>query len=135
MAARVRLRIDHAKLSAVVGGASKKAVDRAASKTVNRVRANIITNDLVNSGRLLGSFQTVNATRDPLYPRVAIGSPLPYVKYPEFGTRAHGPVRAKALRFSPKGSQGVVFAKWVRGVRPYAFMKTSLDQLRPADFE
>lgn len=70
-----------------------------------------------------------------LHSKVAVGTPVPYVKYQEFGTRAHGPVRAKMLRFRPKGSAEYVFAKWVRGVQPARFMRKALAALRPSDFE
>jgi len=131
----VRLRLDLGKLEAKVAPLADAAVDRAAERTVERVRTNLYGDDLVNTSNLVNSMKWVEVPSSPLYPRRAVGSPLDYVKYPEFGTRGHGPVRAQALRFVPKGGSAVVFAKWVRGVRPYGFMKRALDQLRPTDFE
>ena len=46
-----------------------------------------------------------------------IGSNVDYMKYLEDGTRAHGPVRARFLRFAT--TSGVVFAKFVRGIKPH----------------
>lgn len=134
-AGRVRLRLDLGKLNAKAGVVSAEAVKRAADRTEQRVRSNIAADDLINSGGLINSVTQRDIPGNALLPRRAIGSPKPYVKYPERGTRAHGPVRARALRFQPKGSGRVVFAKWVRGVRAYGFMKRALDQLRPTDFE
>ena len=130
----VRLRIDHSTMSAVVGNITSKAVQKAGEVSRERYVANLRSDDLVNSGKLVNSITTAPVPRGILSPAVAIGSPLDYVKYPEFGTRAHGPRRAKALRFKPKGSSTFVFTKWVRGVRPYGFARRTLDQIRPTDF-
>ena len=126
----IRLRIDHSKMTATVAPIAAEAVERAANVMADRVRGNIAQDNLVNSGRLLASIETADAPSAPLFPRKAIGSPLDYVKYPEYGTRAHGPVKANALKFMPKGGKAFVFATWVRGVRPYGFMQRSLDHIR-----
>lgn len=132
---QVRLRLDLGKLQARAGTLSKAAVKRAATAAERRVRANIIQSDLMNTGEMLNKVQQRDIPSPLLYPRVAVGSSAPHVKYPEFGTRAHGPVKASALRFKPKGSNVFVFAKWVRGVQPYRFMRRALDAMRPSDFE
>lgn len=51
----------------------------------------------------------------------SIGSRVPHMKFLEDGTRAHGPKRANFLRFPTK--DGIVFAKWVRGIRPMKIFK------------
>ncbi len=43
------------------------------------------------------------------------------VNFLEDGTRAHGPVTAKLLRFATPN--GVVFTKWVKGIRPMKVFK------------
>lgn len=132
---QVRLRLDLGKLNAQVGFISREAVRKGATAAERRVRANIITDDLVNTGGMLNSVQQKDLPGPMLFPRTAIGPAATVAKFPEYGTRGHGPVRAKALRFQPKGSQRIVFAKWVRGVRAYQFMRRSLDAMRPTDFE
>ena len=55
----------------------------------------------------------------------SIGSRVPHMKFLEDGTRAHGPKTAKFLVFPTK--DGVVFTKWVKGIRPMKiFKKTNL---------
>lgn len=131
----VKLRIDLAKMEATVAPIAFEAVERAANVMADRVRSNIAQDNLVNTGKLLASIETADAPSSPMFPRKAIGSPLDYVKYPEFGTRAHGPVKASALKFMPKGGGAFVFATWVKGVKPYGFMLRSLDHIRTIDFE
>lgn len=130
----VKLRIDLGALEATVAPMAAEAVERAARTAQERARQNVISDGLVNSGGLRDSFQ-IKPVDGGLYPKYAVGSPLDYVKYPEFGTRAHGPVSAKALRFMPKGGKSFVFTTWVRGVKPYRFMRRTLDGVRPTDFE
>lgn len=135
MANRVRLRLDHGKLTATVGPMARSSARKAAGVSVRRVRANILADGLVDSGDMLAGVQQRDVPSPAMFPKVAVGSPAPHVKFPEFGTRAHGPVRASRLRFTPKGSGRVVYAKWVRGVRPRRFMRRALDAIRPTDFE
>lgn len=44
-----------------------------------------------------------------------------YAKFVEFGTKAHGPKRAKFLRFMGRNGR-FVFARRVRGIKPYKFL-------------
>lgn len=44
-----------------------------------------------------------------------------YAKFIEFGTRAHGPKRARFLRFVGRNG-AVVFARRVRGIKPRKFL-------------
>lgn len=129
----VRLRIDLGQLEATVAPMVDGAVQRAAIAATERARQNVASDGLIHTGKLMNTmrWQPINGG---LFPRYAVGSPEEYVKYPEFGTRAHGPVKANVLRFKPKGGQAFVFTTWVRGVRPYGFMRRTLDQMRPTDF-
>lgn len=134
--AHVRIRIDHPTMRAHVGKLSRAAVERGAAKAEERYRANIRTTDRINTGEMVNSVQQRDVPgRSPMQPAIAVGTPVSYAKYQEFGTRAHGPVRAKYLKFKPKGSSSFVFAKWVRGVRPARFAQNALDMMRPTDFE
>ena len=51
---------------------------------------------------------------------IRIRSPKHYASYIEYGTRAHGPVTARFLRFRIGGR--LVFTKWVKGIRPRKFL-------------
>lgn len=134
MSVQVTVKIDHPKLQAEVSRMSEQALRRAANTSEARMKAILVSEDLINTGKLVGSIKA-----DPIsgnYPEhyVLIGTPLPYAKYTEYGTRAHGPVTAQALRFKPKGASAYVFAKWVRGITPYRWAQKTLDMVRPSDF-
>lgn len=51
---------------------------------------------------------------------------VPYAKFLEFGTRAHGPKTKKALRFKDSGGKWV-YAKWVKGIQPRNMFKGGVD--------
>lgn len=63
-----------------------------------------------------------------------VGTDLLYMFFQHEGTRDHGPVRARRLRFKPKGSSAFVFAKRVKGVKPSKFLTKALARLTPGDF-
>lgn len=63
-----------------------------------------------------------------------VGSNQPYTIFQEKGTRAHGPVRARFLVFTPKGSNVTVFAKWVRGVTGAHFLRNAVNAATVQDF-
>lgn len=130
----VTVTIDHPALRAAVSRISGEALAKAGVKSRERMKGFLIADDLINSGKLLSSIEVSQNPSLSLSPSILVGTPLEYAKYPEYGTRAHGPVRAKALRFKPKGAHAYVFAKWVRGVRPYRFAQKTLDMVRPSDF-
>lgn len=50
-----------------------------------------------------------------------------YALFVHEGTRAHGPVRAKALRFEIAGR--VIFAKRVRGVKARPFLRNAVERV------
>lgn len=134
MAGKVTLRINQTRLAAVTANLSHEAVTKAAEVTRGRVRANITRLPRVDSGRMRDTIEKQDITRDPLRPTMRVYSPLPYTKYQEFGTRAHGPVRAPFLVFRLKGSNQIVRAKWVRGVTAGRFFRSALDSLNIKDF-
>jgi len=68
----------------------------------------------------------------PLYAegRVVAGSKdIPQAFFQEFGTSAHGPVKARAMHFFWKGEE--IFAKWVRGCTPLRWMSRAVDLSLP----
>lgn len=131
----VKYRLYPTATASIVGGISKASARAAANATLKRAQTNIIRTGRVDTGRMYTSMHIEESrVSNPLRPRFLVKSDAPYTRYQEHGTQGHGPVRAKALRFRPKGSSTFVFAKWVRGVRPAHFMRDALAALRPSDY-
>lgn len=73
----------------------------------NKAIANLESNSNVNTGRLVSSIQIETLIDTPFHVGLAVGTPLFYGKYIEFGTPPHhiAPKYKKALAF-PVGKRG-----------------------------
>lgn len=134
MARGVRIRLNQAQLTQVVGSQARAAAHRAAHVARSRARNTLSAAGRYDTGDLDRTMTVKEVTKNELHPQFAVGSPVFYAKFQEFGTRAHGPVVAKKLRFKPKGSDSFVFAEWVRGVTALRFMYKALKSLTVYDF-
>lgn len=131
---KITLNIREAQLREVAGTAARSAARRAAEVSRQRARNNLRAAGRFHTGELDRTIEVRDITSTYLHPRFAVGSPVKQAGFNEFGTRAHGPVTAKALRFKPKGSRVYVFAKWVRGITPVRFMRRALQSLTVYDY-
>lgn len=119
------------RIDMVVNQTAQKAVNRASITAMSRAKAMAPT----DSGKLRNSItRTLPAMVSRRTWSAIVHSTLDYALYQEKGTRAHGPVRAKFLRFKPKGSRKYVYAKWVRGVPAQNYLKRAVESLRVSDF-
>lgn len=133
--AGLNLRINESAVRRVVGSHLEDAVRQAADITASRAKRNIQAAGRIDTTAMYRGMTTERATAlSDLKVVYLVYTPVEYAVYQEFGTRDHGPTRAKALRFKPKGSQGFVFAKWVRGVKPAHFMRDAARALSINDF-
>jgi hypothetical protein len=86
----------------------------------------------IDTGRLRTSIHTV-PLRDNGIPIVRVGTGVWYAMLIHDGTGLYGPrhrrirpIRAKALRFRPKGSARYVYARSVAGMKPNHFLADAL---------
>lgn len=134
---RVHIHLNHANIARVTsapGGEVDLAVRRAAGITRDRAKRNLTADGSVDTGRLR---QSVRYQRFPASGRTVnyeVGTDVFYGIFLEKGTRAHGPRRARVLRFKPKGSNTFVFAKRVRGIRATRWLTRALQRLSIKDF-
>lgn len=130
-----RLKLNPGAIVAVVGGITDRATKQAAEVTRGRVQANIQRLPRIDSGRMRDTIEVAQHPQAaPLRPLYRVYSDLPYTKYQEHGTRAHGPVRAPNLVFRAKGTDTLVFTKWVQGVKAGHFFRDALNSLNVSDF-
>lgn len=116
-------------------GTIAQATWRAAGKVRDDAKRELTGQGRIDTGLLRQSIsgRRVRST-GPNSVLYEVGSDLDYAIYQHEGTRDHGPVRARMLRFKPKGSGVFVFAKRVRGVRPSKFLARALARLSIGDF-
>jgi hypothetical protein len=134
MPAKFKFRI-YPSASATVAGIADEAAARAAEATRRVAQANIRAAGRVHTGAMLNNMQVMKVSGDSLEARYKITpGGTGYAKYQEFGTRAHGPVRAKFLVFQIRGRGPVIFAKWVRGVTAAHFMRDAVKAVKASDY-
>lgn len=112
------------------GGMVDQAAQRAAGRVRDRAKDIVRGAGRVDTGALVQSI-TSEATGPATY---QVGTDLPYARFQHDGTRAHGPRRARMLRFVPKGGNQVVYAKWVRGVTGVPFLTEAAQRSGVVDF-
>jgi HK97 gp10 family phage protein len=132
--ASIKFRI-YPSASATVAGIADEAAARAAEATRRKAQANIKAAGRVHTGAMGGNMTVhkVSSSNNEARYKVTPGG-TGYAKYQEFGTRAHGPVRAKRLVFQIRGKGPVIFAKWVRGVTAAHFMRDAVQAVKASDY-
>lgn len=115
------------------GGTIDRSVAHAAGTVRDGAKREITAQGRIDSGRTRNSGRTqkVGSHSGVTYEVVFPGD---VAWYQHEGTRDHGPVRARLLRFKPKGSGVFVFARRVRGVTPSKFLTKALARLTASDF-
>lgn len=89
----------------------------------------------IDTGRLRSSIRTTRVTVFIGYPRrgARVGTGVKYARYVHDGTGIYGPLHRPItpttktyLKFTPKGTTKIVFAKSVRGMKRNQFLKDAL---------
>lgn len=135
MATNYRIRMNSAEFRRMEEtGTIAQGVWRAAGVTRDRAKAEITAQGRVDTGRMRNSIvaRRIRGRRRGVF--YEIGSQVPYDIYQHEGTQAHGPRRARLMRFKPKGQSAYVFARWVKGVTPSKFLTKALAKLSSSDF-
>lgn len=131
----VRTRLYPQAVASISARVTDPGAAKAATAIATRTRRNIAQLGRIDSGQMYSGITTQRSPRSRQDRAIwQVRGTAPHTKFQEFGTRAHGPVRARFLRFKPKGAAGYVFAKWVRGVTAGRFMRRALDSTSISDF-
>lgn len=127
---RARFDIDTAKIRREQHHIADRTASRAAAVTQMRVKEGIVLTDRVGTGKMLNRV----AVREVGPARYQVRSDEPYSYWQEHGRGPVRPIRAKALRFKPKGMNAFVFAKYVRPDPGGHFFRRALSRLSRRDF-
>lgn len=127
---RIRLNIDSRKIAARMNILAAGAAQRSARVTQRRVRDNITASGRIRTGDMRRTIRV----RKRAHARYDVYSELPYVLFQERGIGPVVPVRAKALRFRPKGANYYVFAQRTRGFEGAFFFERARHAIQLQDF-
>lgn len=127
---RARFDIDVAKIRREQHHFADRTASRAAAVTQMRVKEGIAATDRIRTGRMLNRVHV----KEVGPARFQVRSDEPYSHWQERGRGPVRPIRAKALRFKPKGLNAFVFAKYVRPDPGGHFFQRALSRLSRRDF-
>lgn len=134
MTIKAVLTVNQTALSRQLTADSNAAAQAAADRTIRRARSNVIRKRRVRTRAMANSYRARTTYSSRHGTAIEITNTVPYYQWQEHGRGPVVPVRARLLRFQPKGSRAFVFARRVRGVAPGNFLRDALRDLRPADF-
>lgn len=133
-AGQVRIKFDHDTIRKSAIRTSDESALRAARIARARARAAARRKGRIDTGEMIRSIGYQRRGEPSLQTTYEVGSPLKYLDWQEDGTKPIVPVRAKVLRFKPKGSGVFIFAMRTRGVPAGHFMKEARNAITQADF-
>jgi hypothetical protein len=119
------LTIDSRAVGALLSEQTNTAARRAAYRVRDRAKANITSAGRVRTGKLRDSIKATQTRQSSTVSTWSVGTIVFYAGWQEWGRGPVRPIRAKALRFQPKGSSVFIF-------RPYAGPATGAHYLRDA---
>ena len=127
---RARFNIDERASRRHVERHADRTASRAAAVTQMRVKEGIAATDRIRTGSMLNSVHI----REVGPAHFEVRSDEFYAYWQEHGRGPVRPIRAKALRFQPKGLNAFVFAKYVRADPGGHFYRRALARLSRRDF-
>lgn len=130
----VHVKMNHSKIRKYADEISREMADNAARNVQIRARKNIMKGRRNWTGQMRDGILLTKGTGNKAYRGRIVAATAPYSHFQEYGTRAHGPRRAKFLRFRVRGKGPYIFTKWVRGVTPLYFMRDAYKSLTVKDF-
>lgn len=131
----VRLELDQRAINDLLFDVTEMSARRAAGICRDRVRANFDAKGRRRTGALSRSIRARLEKRDSASRvRYSVGSSLTYAQYQEFGIGPVEPVKAKVLRFKPKGSATFIFRPRTRGFEGAHAFRDALNSITVKDF-
>lgn len=127
---KVKLRLDLNKILLV----GHRAGDQACAAAARNVSARAKQFAPHDTGALARSIKARKQSQAGGITRWQVGAYSPYAIFQELGTGPIYPVRAKVLRFKPKGSAAFVFTNRTRGVPATHFMRRAIEATTVRDF-
>jgi hypothetical protein len=128
------LTIDSRAVGALLAEATNAASQRAAYRVRDRAKQNLTSAGRVNTGKLRDSIKATRTVQTPTVSTWSVGSDLFYAGWQEFGRGPVRPIRAKVLRFKPKGSSVFIFRGYAGPATGAFFLRDAYRATTVQDF-
>ena len=126
--------IDSYKVRELSRTISDQAGRAAANLARDRARANLLRARRYRTGALLLSIEVTEFRRRKGGAGFRVGSTLPYAYWQEEGIGPVYPVKAKVLRFRPKGSNTFIFRPRTKGFKGAHYLRNAFKSIKVQDF-
>lgn len=130
----MRIRIDKRQVELLLSDVTDASAGRAARRVQQRVTRNITASGRVRTGAMRDSIRSRRVSHTPAQTTYDVYSDLPYTMFQEEGIRPVYPVRAKVLRFKPKGSNTFIFRPRTKGFKGAHFFRQARAAVTLDDF-
>ncbi len=130
----VRVRIDRRQVETLLADVTEASAGRAARRVQERVTRNIVASGRVRTGRMRDSVRSRRVSHTNAQTTYEVYSDVPYTIFQEDGIGPVYPVRAKVLRFRPKGSNVFIFRPRTKGFKGAHFFRQARASVTLDDF-
>lgn len=131
---KVEVSFNQQALLNLTAGSARTAALHGAEAARRYARDVIMAEGRIDTGEMLENIEIESLENGPNVYSFTVTAVAPHAWFNEVGTKAHGPKRAKVMRFTPKGGSGFVYAQWVRGISGIHFMERAVRSLTVDDF-
>ena len=128
------LTIDSRAVGALLADVSNAASQRAAYRVRDRAKANLTSASRVNTGKLRDSIKATRTMQTPTVSTWSVGTDLFYAGWQEYGRGPVRPIRAKVLRFRPRGSSVFIFRPYVGPAEGVHYLRRAYQATTIQDF-
>ena len=134
MAQRGRVILDPTAINALLLATTDAAARRGAEATQRRVRNNITASGRVATGRMRDQVRVQRVSSGVKVNHYRVTGDAPYTLYQEEGIGPVTPVRARVLRFKPRGANVFIFRPRTRGFAGAHFFRRAFEAIQLSDF-
>ena len=131
---RFQIELNRSEIARLKRRVTHTGAKAAATIARDRARQNIARKGRVNTGAMMRKVNVREVLRSDDKSIFEVIAEAEYSGYQEEGIGPVYPVRAKFLRFKPKGKSTFVFAKKTRGFKGAHFMRDAMRAVKLSDF-
>lgn len=130
----VRVKMDRRVIDGMLADVTDASAGRAARRVQQQVSRNIVSSGRVRSGAMRDSIRSRRVSHTNRQTTYEVYSDLPYTIFQEEGIGPVTPVKAKVLRFKPRGSNVFIFRPRTKGFKGAHFFRQARAQITLDDF-
>lgn len=130
----MRVKLDKRVIDGMLADVTDASAGRAARRIADRTKQNIVSSGRVRSGRMRDSIRSRRVSHTNVQTTYEVFSDVPYTIWQEEGIGPVTPVKAKVLRFKPRGANVFIFRPRTKGFKGAHFFRRARASITLDDF-